>query len=104
MLVYPLMWTAEWIWGYFTRTPSEFYITVGAAVSALLVGVYSYKSEKIHTYLNEVAAELKKVTWPGAKEVKAASIVVIIMTILSAAILGFFDFIWRMVTNLIYGG
>ncbi|MBT8491851.1 MAG: preprotein translocase subunit SecE [Deltaproteobacteria bacterium] len=104
LLFYLLMWTAEWIWGYFTRAPSEFYITVGAAVAALIIGVWSYKNEKIYTYLNEVSAELKKVTWPGPKEVKAASIVTIVMTIISASILGVFDFVWRMVTNLIYGG
>jgi len=98
------MWTAEWIWGYFTRTPSEFYITVGAAAAALITGVVTYKNEKIYAYLNEVSAELKKVTWPSAKEVKAATIVVIVMTIISAALLGLFDFVWGAVTKLIYGG
>lgn len=104
LLFYLLMWTGEWIWGYFTRTPSEFYITVGAAVVALFVGISTFNNEKIHTYLNEVAAELKKVTWPGSKEVKAATIVVIIMTFISAGVLGFFDFIWGAATRLIYGG
>jgi len=104
LLFYLLMWTTEWIWGYFTRAPSELYITVGAAVVALGVGVWTYKNEKIHGYLNEVAAELKKVTWPGSKEVKAATIVTIVMAVLSAGILGFFDFTWGTVTKLIYGG
>jgi len=104
LLFYLLVWTAEWIWGYFTRTPSELYITIGAAVAALVIGVSSYRNEKIHSYFNEVAAELKKVTWPGSKEVKAATIVVIVMTFISAGVLGVFDFVWGAVTKLIYGG
>ena len=50
-----------------------------------------------------MTAELKKVSWPTGKEVKAATIVVIVMTIISAIILGFFDFIWSNVTQFIYG-
>ncbi len=103
LLFFVLQWTAEWILGYFTRAPSEFLITTGAAVVAVVVGVVSYKNEKIYSYCSEVAAELKKVTWPTSKEVRAATIVVIIMTIISATILGFFDFVWGSVTKLIYG-
>jgi preprotein translocase subunit SecE len=88
LLFYLLKWTTDWIWGYFTRAPNEFYVTAGAAVAALV---------------NEVTAELKKVSWPTLKEVKAATIVVIVMTIISAIILGFFDFMWSNITQFIYG-
>lgn len=104
LLFYLLVWTTEWIWGYFTRTPSEFYITLGAAIAAVFIGITSYRNEKVYAYINEVASELKKVTWPGSKEVRAATIVVIVMTFISAGVLGFFDFIWGAVTKLIYGG
>ena len=52
---------------------------------------------------NEVATELKKVTWPTAKEVRAATIVVIVMALISALILGLFDFVWSNLTELVYG-
>lgn len=99
-----LKWTTDWIWGYFTRTPDEFYVTVGAAAVALTVGIGLYRHERVNGLVNEVVAELKKVTWPGAKEVRQATIVVIIMTVLSAAIIGTFDFVWANVTDFIYGG
>ena len=89
--------------GYFARTPDEFYITVFAGIVALIVGVYLYRRESTYDLANEVAVELQKVTWPTAKEVRAATIVVIIMTIISASILGFFDFVWSKVTEVIYG-
>jgi preprotein translocase SecE subunit len=98
-----LKWTADWIWGYFTRTPSELYITIGAAFVALVTGIALYRNDRVYTLANEVAAELKKVAWPNRKEVRIATITVIIMTIISALILGFFDLVWAKVTKLIYG-
>ena len=100
---YLLQWTGDWIWGYFTRSPNELYLTIGALVAVLIAGTILYRNERIYTFVNEVATELNKVSWPGRKDVKAATIVVIIMTIISASILGFFDLIWSKVTQFIYG-
>ena len=52
---------------------------------------------------NEVASELGKVTWPTPKEVRAATIVVIVMSIIAAVILFAFDFVWSNLTELVYG-
>ena len=49
------------------------------------------------------STELKKVTWPTAKEVRSATLVVIVMAIISAVILGLFDFVWSNLTELVYG-
>lgn len=103
LLFYLLKWTTEWVWGYFTRAPSELYVTVFAAVVALVTGIVTYRHERVYGLVNEVCAELKKVSWPTGKEVKAATVVVIIMTIISALILGFFDFMWSNITQVIYG-
>lgn len=103
LLFYVLKWTVDWIWGYFTRAPSEFLITLISAIVALFAGVALYRNERVNTLANEVAAELKKVAWPSAKEVKQATIVVIVMTVISAVILGVFDYIWANLTNIIYG-
>ncbi len=103
LLFYLLQWTVDWIWGYFTKAPSELYITIGAAIVALVAGIITYRDERVYGLANEVASELKKVVWPGAKEVRQATIVVIIMTLISASILGLFDLIWANITDLIYG-
>jgi len=103
LLFYLLKWTTDWIWGYFTRAPDQFLVTVISAVAALATGIILYRNERTYTLINEVTAELKKVTWPNAKEVKAATIVVIVMTIISAMILGLFDLIWSNLTKWIYG-
>ncbi|WP_428263242.1 preprotein translocase subunit SecE [Haliangium sp.] len=103
LFFYILKWTIDWIWGYFTRAPSEFVVTLISAATSLLFGIYLYRHERVYTLANEVAAELKKVAWPGAKEVRQATIVVIVMTLISATILGAFDYIWANLTDIIYG-
>ena len=103
VLFYVLQWSIDWIWGYFGAVPSETYISLASAVIAVLTGLVMYRSDKYYFLANEVASELKKVTWPTAKEVRTATMVVIVMAIISAVILGLFDFVWSNVTELVYG-
>ena len=48
---------------------------------------------RIILFLQESFAELKKVTWPNREEATASTRVVLISTIIIAAILGLVDFI-----------
>jgi preprotein translocase subunit SecE len=100
---YVTQWTIDWLWGYFARSPSETVISLIAAGVTLVLAITLYRNDRIHGLANEVAAELKKVTWPSAKEVRAATIVVIVMALISALILGLFDLVWSNLTELIYG-
>jgi preprotein translocase subunit SecE len=103
VLFYLSKWTADWLWGYFGGSPDELLITLGAGILTLVVGVTLYRHDRVHTLANEVAAELKKVTWPTAKEVRAATVVVIVMSLIAAVILGVFDLVWSNLTELVYG-
>jgi preprotein translocase subunit SecE len=103
LLFYLLQWSVDWVWGYFGTSPSETKISLISAVIAVGVGVALYRNDRIYTLANEVAAELKKVTWPTAKEVRTATIVVVVMAIISSIILGTFDLAWSNLTELIYG-
>lgn len=103
ILFYLLQWTIDWLWGYFSTPLSDFQMSAMAAIGAVLVGVISYKSDRVYHLANEVATELKKVTWPNAKEVRSATIVVIVMTLISALILFVFDLSWSSLTDMIYG-
>jgi preprotein translocase subunit SecE len=102
---YVMQWTVDWVWGYFSPETmvSEFRLTMISAAIALVAGIAMYRSDKYYGLANEVAGELKKVTWPSAKEVRAATIVVIVMAIISAIILGLFDMVWSNLTELVYG-
>ena len=60
-------------------------------------------SERVSTYAMEVGNELSKVTWPSWNETKLSTIVVIITTLIIAAILGLLDLAWGSLSSLIYG-
>jgi preprotein translocase subunit SecE len=103
LLFYLLQWSIDWVWGYFATSPSESRISLMAAVGAVAIGVALYRNDRIYHLANEVTSELKKVTWPSGKEVRTATLVVIVMAIVSAVILGLFDFVWSNLTELVYG-
>ncbi len=105
ILFYLLQWSIDWVYGFFTpAAPSDFNVTLAAAIGALVIGVIAYRNDRIYHLANEVASELKKVTWPTAKEVRASTSTVIVMAIVSAVILGLFDFAWSNLTQVVYGG
>jgi preprotein translocase subunit SecE len=105
LLFYVLQWTIDWVWGYFSPTtlPTDFQISLLSGAVAVITGIVMYRSDKYYTLANEVSGELKKVTWPSAKEVRTATIVVIVMAIIAATILGIFDLVWSNLTELVYG-
>jgi len=103
LLFYLLQWSIDWVWGYFGPSPSEFKMSLVAAIGAIVVGVSLYRNDRIYHLANEVSSELKKVTWPTAKEVRGATMVVIIMAVTSAVILFLFDLVWSGLTDLVYG-
>jgi preprotein translocase subunit SecE len=103
LLFYVVQWSIDWLWGYVAATPSELTISLIAGSVAIIAGVVLYRSDRVYTLAHEVASELQKVTWPTAKEVRAATVVVLVMAVISAIILGVFDFVWSNLTELVYG-
>ncbi len=49
---------------------------------------------KVLSFLNEVKAELRKITWPGRDELIGTTIVVCFLTMVFAAILGSMDVVF----------
>lgn len=74
---------------------------IGFAFAGVLV-LFLLKNERISKLGEEIANELKKVTWPTQAELKAATVVVIITVVVISLILGLFDGFWSMVTHWIY--
>lgn len=104
LLFYVLQWSIDWVWGYFGSPPSAFHISLLSAIVAAVAGIAMYRNDRVFTLANEVTNELKKVTWPTAKEVRTSTIVVIVMAVISAIILGLFDTVWSKLTEVVYGG
>jgi preprotein translocase SecE subunit len=63
------------------------------AISAGLFGIL-YRNARTTQFMNEVMVELSRVTWPTQKETSSATVVVIVMVIISGMILGLLDYTW----------
>jgi len=89
------------VWQIFAE-PNPIVVTVGAAVVSVVTTFALYKNERINQVTYDVIGELTKVTWPSRNETQAATIVVIIASIIAAIVIGFMDAAWSKLTDLIY--
>ncbi len=79
---------ADWTWSSI--------IGLGIAAAA---GVYLWRRPDTHEVSLEIVAELRKVTWPSLAETRAATIAVIVASVIAAVLLGLFDVLWQFVTD-----
>ena len=59
--------------------------------------------QKTKHWWRETIGELRKVTWPTFKEALALTRVVLIVTVIMAAILGLLDFVFARLVGLLIG-
>jgi preprotein translocase subunit SecE len=78
----------DWTWCSF--------IGLGIAGAAAL---YIWVTPKTHEVSLDIVAELRKVSWPGIPETRAATIAVIVASLIAAALLGMFDVLWQFLTD-----
>ena len=71
---------------------------IGLAV-AFGVAVYLWRRPDTHEVSIEIVAELRKVTWPSLAETRAATIAVIVASLVAALLLGLFDVFWQFLTD-----
>lgn len=89
------------VWDQFAEPPSTL-ITAGSAAVAIGSMLYAYKHPTLNKLANECAQELSKVTWPTRRETYAATIVVIVTSVIAAILIGLFDTAWSGLTDLVY--
>jgi preprotein translocase subunit SecE len=89
------------LWSNFAEPPATA-ITGIAAVIGLGGAIALYRNERVHTLVTDVVTELAKVTWPTRQETYVSTVVVIVTSLIAAAIVGAFDFVWSFFTDLLY--
>lgn len=79
-------------------------LVLGAAVGAVGAGVLirwrqrvADSAVRLVRFLNEVRAEIKKVTWPGWDELKKSTVVIIIFVIIIGIIIGLMDLLFSLI-------
>ena len=71
-----------------------------AAVAAVVV----WRIPRTQAVSLEVALELRRVTWPSMRETRAATVAVIVATVVASVILGAFDLFWGWLSASVYRG
>ena len=71
-------------------------IGLGIAAAAAL---YCWVNPRMHEISQEIVAELRKVTWPSLAETRAATVAVIVASLIAAVLLGLFDVAWQFLTD-----
>ncbi len=69
-----------------------------AAVAAIVV----WRIPKTQTVSLEIALELRRVTWPSLRETRAATIAVVVASVIASLILFAFDQLWGRLSALVY--
>jgi preprotein translocase subunit SecE len=103
LLVVVLSKSVDWVWGAFGR-PNDLVVTASGLIVGGAATFVAWRNERAFSYLSEVAAELKKVSWPSKKETYTATMVVIITVLVASAILGVFDAFWSWATGKLIAG
>jgi preprotein translocase subunit SecE len=74
---------------------------IGFAVAAA-AAVVIWRIPRINTASMEVALELRRTTWPSLRETRAATVAVMVASLIASIILGVFDYIWGHLSSLVY--
>jgi preprotein translocase subunit SecE len=77
-------------------------VTAGSAVASLVLSTSLYRAPKVRRFAHDVAVELAKVSWPTRKETWAHTIVVMVVSAISAVIVFAFDSAWLSITQWVY--
>ena len=80
--------TGDWTWS-----------SIIGLLVAFGTAFYLWTNAKSREVSFEIVAELRKVSWPGLAETRAATIAVIVASLIAAALLGLFDVVWQFLTD-----
>lgn len=100
-----LLWlvgqVVESLWDLFAEPPTGVVLAIAALLSGT-IAVILYRHPGVHQWSHAVAAELAKVAWPPRKETWAATVVVIVTSLVAAVLMFGYDAAWSSLTDLIY--
>jgi preprotein translocase subunit SecE len=88
-------------WNLFAE-PNVGVATAASAVLAAVTTVVLYKHPRLAELSTDIANELAQVTWPTREETRVSTVVVIVTSVIAAALLGVFDALWSAITDLVY--
>ena len=93
------------IWSYYPQIgrANAMYSNIAGIVIALGGTIYAWRRQDYFKFCTEVVVEISQVTWPTRSEIRAATVVVIVITLICSFLLFGMDQLWSTATNLLYG-
>jgi preprotein translocase subunit SecE len=82
--------------------PQSWMSTGIGLVVALGLTIWGWRKEKYFQFVNEVVVEVSQVTWPTRAETRAATVVVIVISLICSCLLWVMDVFWNSVTDYLY--
>jgi preprotein translocase subunit SecE len=98
------VWGWAWsVWPVQVGRPSELWARGLGLVVGLALIVWLWTRERYFKFISDVAVEVSQIVWPTRAETRAATIVVVIITIICSLILFAMDTFWSRTTDWLYG-
>ena len=97
------LWGYTWAqWPQYVGRPNEYWAQGIGAVLGVGLMVWVWSRERYFRFVAEVATEVSQIIWPTRAETRAATIVVVIITLICSCILALMDAFWSRVTDWLY--
>ena len=89
------------IWTQLPRVDTVMAKGIGIVVG-LIITIWAWRREKYFKFITEVVVEVSQITWPTRAETRAATVVVITITLICSFLLFGMDIFWGSVTDWLY--
>jgi preprotein translocase subunit SecE len=97
-------WALLWsYWPQYFGRPVPLYANLAGIGIAIVATIWALRKEHWFKFTTEVVVEISQVTWPTRAETRAATIVVVIITLICSGLLATMDVVWSKATDLLYG-
>jgi len=108
LAVWMMTHLVEDVWAFvqsiWTQLPRPDTVTAKAVgiILGLAITVWVWRRERYFKFINEVVVEVSQITWPTRAETRAATVVVVVITMICSVLLWGMDVFWASVTDWLY--
>lgn len=97
------VWSVLWArWPQYIGRPNELWAQGAGVFIGIALMVWIWSRERYFQFVAEVATEVSQIIWPTKAETRAATIVVVVITLICSGILALMDAFWSRVTDWLY--
>ena len=97
------IWAVVWSqWPQVVGRPKPYMANAIGSTIGIVGVIWAWRKEKYFKFVSEVAVEVSQVVWPTRAETRAATVVVIVITMICSVILFGMDTTWSKATDYLY--